>query len=74
MRVIGFITEPTTIRRILDHLRAKARTQISTPASEPVGERLALVEPLSEAEGGQGENPETHERQDRGLGPQDAQA
>jgi len=33
MRVIGFITEPTTIRRILDHLKAKARAQRGPPAS-----------------------------------------
>ena len=36
MRVIGFITQPRVIRRILDHMKKKARAERPPPAPAPV--------------------------------------
>ena len=41
MRVIGFITEPKVIKRILDHIRTRDRVSRSPPQSQPAVAHIA---------------------------------
>jgi len=41
MRVIGFITEPRVVKRILDHLRRRDRASRSPPTTQPAVAHIA---------------------------------
>jgi hypothetical protein len=46
MRIIGFITEPKVIRRIVDHLRERERGPRPPPWRGPPAAGLAAARPM----------------------------
>ena len=41
MRIIGFITEPSLVKRILDHIRKRDRASRSPPHPQPAVAHIA---------------------------------